>query len=150
MPHGDARRRRKTSGALRALLVACVLPAACKSTPEAPASANVTLINLHDQVASGAVLEFDRRLQRADLESDSGFPTVRVGEPTPNCVTLLGGHLREGEAASYVVTGAEGAPIFQRGNWFHSGQEGPALRRNETRIRYPKEWPGGDPLEKLN
>jgi hypothetical protein len=131
-----------------ALLVAALL-AGCKSTPDPPAPANVTLINLHDEVASGAVLEFDRRIQHAELESDSGFASVRVGQPTPNSVTLTGGRLREGEVASYVVTGAEGAPNFVGGHWFHSGQEGPPLRRNETRIRFPKEWPGGDPREKL-
>jgi hypothetical protein len=132
-----------------ALLVAALLTS-CKSTPDPPAPVHVTLINLHDPVASGAVLEFDRRIESAELESDSGFAKARVGEPTPNSVTLTGGRLREGEAASYVVTGAEGAPTFVRGHWFHSGQEGPALRRNETRFRYPHEWPGGHPREKLN
>ena len=134
---------------VRALLLAA-LAAGCKSTPDPPAPVNVPLINLHDEIASGVVLEFDRRIQGAEMESDSGFATVRVGTPTPNSVTLTGGRLREGEAASYVVTGAEGAPNFVGGRWFHSGQEGPAVRRNETRVRYPKEWPGGDPREKLN
>ena len=135
---------------IRALLAAGLLLAGCKSTPDPPAPANVTLINLHDEVASGAVLEFDRPIQRAELESDSGFESIRIGEPTPNSVTLSNGRLREGEAASYVVTGTEGAPNLVGGHWFHSGQEGPRLRRNETRVRFPKEWPGGDPRQKLN
>ena len=109
---------------------------ACKSKPDPPGTVNVTLINMTDEIATGVVLEFDRRLQDVELESDEGFKNTRLGEPSPWSVTLSKGALHEGEAASFIVTGAEGAPEFVRGEWrFASGAEKPSVINARSRYR---------------
>ena len=121
----------------------------CKSRPDPPGTLNVTLINMNDQTATGVVLEFDRRIEEVVPEGRGGFQTVRLEDPTSWSVLLTGGALEERQSVSYLVTAAEGAPKLVRGRWIRGRGDGPVLQRDEVRLRYPKDWPGGHPREKL-